>query len=120
MGEIEENKYEKIQKITEALMDLVIEINKIEKYNNFHILFDYGKKGIRVYCQSTSLTRISTGRKETYEEAIMKFIDRLSVTMRMQIKSYSEMSLGDFSKECIKANERMLELLFEFKNKIEY
>ena len=47
-----ENKYEKINRITVALKDLVIEINKIEKYNNFHILFDYGKKGIRVYCQS--------------------------------------------------------------------
>lgn len=114
-----ENKYEKTKEITVALRDLVIEINKIEKYNNFHIIFDYGKKGIRVYCQSMTLTRISTDHKETYEEAIMKFIDRLSITMRMQIKSYSEMAQTNFSYEGIKANERILELLSDFKNKIE-
>lgn len=114
-----ENKYEKINRITVALRDLVIEINKIEKYNNFHILFDYGKKGIRVYCQSMTLTRISTGREETYEDAIMKFIDRLSITMRMQIKSYSEMAQTNFSYEGIKANEKMLQLMSDFKNKIE-
>jgi len=114
-----ENKYEKIHKITVALRDLVIEINKIERYNNFHILFDYGKKGIRVYCQSMTLTRIATHHKETYEEAIESFIERLSTTMRMQIKTYSEMSSNSFSYEGIKANERMLELLTEFKNKIE-
>jgi hypothetical protein len=120
MGEINKNKYKKALIVSEALRDLVVEINKIERYNNFHILFDYSKKGIRVYCQSTVLTRIATSYMETYEEAIERFIDRLCITMRMQIKSYTEMSRLSFSDESIKANEKMLELLSEFKSKIEF